>query len=67
MRVDHRRSKVFMIQKRLYGSDVISVLQQMGRIGVTKRMTAGSPDDASLLNIEVSYVAETSPCATIIS
>ena len=67
MNVYHGRSQIFVTHQRLYGLAVISVLQQMGRKGVVKHVTAGSPDDAGLLNIEVECVAETSLYATIIS
>lgn len=50
MGVDHGRPKVFVTQKLLHGSDVVSILQQMCGEGVPKGMTTGPSDDARLLD-----------------
>ena len=40
MGVDHRRAHVLVAQQLLDGPTIIPVLQQVGRKGVAKRMTA---------------------------
>ena len=40
MGVDHRRAHVRVAQQLMDGPTIIPVLQQVGRKGVTKRMTA---------------------------
>jgi hypothetical protein len=44
MGVDHGRSYLFMAQKLLYGSDIVSILQQMGGEGMAKCVTTGPPN-----------------------
>jgi len=44
MSVDHGCSHVFMAHQILYGSVVVSLTKQIGREGVAKCMTTGSPN-----------------------
>ena len=40
MGIDHCRSHILVTQKLLYGANVITIFQQVGREAVSKRMTA---------------------------